>query len=373
MNQAIEPLSKVAIVGLGLMGGSVGMAALRRGLAHQVAGFDQDSSAAERARELGAITTAAASLRQAVNGADLVVIATPVSSIASVFAEAAPALAGGCLVTDVGSTKQGVVDKIMAAVPEGVHFIGGHPVAGSEKEGIDAASADLYEGCLWVLTPTESTSPAAYGTLMRFLSGLGARILALDPGRHDEALALTSHLPQLLSSALMGFAAEVARQGDGMPLLTAGGFRDMTRIAGSSSGLWIDIVRENRPALLALVRKFQSAFGDAADALEDGDFEKLRLWLDDARRARGALIAKPGADSAEMVELLVPVPDRPGVIAEISTSVGQVRVNIEDLGIVHSAESGGVIHLLVVGEANAATASEALRKKGYKVRIGSRS
>lgn len=369
MNDRMEPLGKLAIAGLGLMGGSLGLSCLERGLAVDVVGYDRDPASLARALEVGAITHAAGSLKEAVDGADLVVIATPVGSIASVFAEASSALMPNCIVTDVGSTKGGVVEQITRAAPPGIHFIGGHPVAGSEKEGIEAATPSLFEGCLWVLTPTESTSPDAYGRLMRFLSGLGVRILALDPRRHDEALALTSHLPQLLSSTLMGFADEVANEGDGLPLLTAGGFRDMTRIAASSPDLWIDIVRENRPALLALVRKFQESFGSAADALERSDWEGLRHTLDEARSARGAFMAKPGIESFEIYELLVPVPDRPGVIAEISTTVNDAGVNIEDLSIVHSAGGGGVIHLQVSGETSAASARQVLRAKGYQVEL----
>lgn len=368
MNE-MEPLNKLAIAGLGLMGGSLGLSCLERGLATQVSGFDSDPATVARALEIGAINHAASSLAEAVRGAGVVVIATPVGSIASVFAAAASSLTAGCIVTDLGSTKGAVVEQITPATPPGIYFIGGHPVAGSEKEGIEAATAHLFDGCLWVLTPTGSTPPEAYGRLMRFLSGLGVRILALDPRRHDEALALTSHLPQLLSSTLMGFADEVAKEGDGLPLLTAGGFRDMTRIAASSPDLWIDIVRENRSALLALVRKFQDSLGSAADALAEGDWESLRRTLEQARTARGALMAKPGVESAEIFELLVPVPDRPGVIAEISTTVNEAGVNIEDLNIVHSAEGGGVIHLQVSGEGSAICAGAVLRTKGYQVGI----
>lgn len=367
----MEPLNKLAIAGLGLMGGSLGLSCLERGLATQVSGFDSDPATVARALEIGAINHAASSLAEAVRGAGVVFIATPVGSIASVFAAAAPSLSAGCIVTDLGSTKGGVVEQITPVTPAGIHFIGGHPVAGSEKEGIEAASAHLFDGCLWVLTPTDSTAPEAYGRLMKFLSGLGVRILALDPRRHDEALALTSHLPQLLSSTLMGFADQVANEGDGLPLLSAGGFRDMTRIAASSPDLWIDIVQENRAALLALVRKFQESLGSAADALAKGDWESLRRTLDQARAARGAFMTKPGVESAEIYELLVPVPDRPGVIAEISTTVNEAGVNIEDLSIVHSAEGGGVIHLQVSGEGSAVCAGEVLRAKGYQVDIES--
>ncbi|HEX2054790.1 MAG TPA: prephenate dehydrogenase [Actinomycetota bacterium] len=363
-------IQTVAIAGLGLMGGSLGLATLERGLAERVVGFDRDPESVKRALERKAVTHGAESLADAVTDADLVVLATPVGTIPSVFWEAVPFLSSGCVVTDVGSTKSGLVEAITPLVPEGVSFIGGHPMAGSEKDGIDAAVADLYEGCLWILTPTHATSSEAYGTLMRFLTGLGARVLSLDPGRHDEALALTSHLPQLLSSTLMGFAADVAASGEGLPLLTAGGFRDMTRIAGSSPDLWVDIVRENQPALAALVRRFQETLGEAADALEHGDWHRLRAMLAEARKARHDLPGKPGLAPSELVEVLVPVPDRPGVLAEVTTTVGEAGVNIEDLEIVHSAEGGrGVIHLTVTGTNNARSAAEALQKKGYEAEL----
>lgn len=366
MAERNSEIQTLAIVGLGLMGGSLGMSAIEGGLAQRVIGFDLDRHSVSRALERKAITEGGQSLAGAVSEADLVVLATPVRSIAAVFADVAPFLPPGCVVTDVGSTKGGVVEAITRIVPDSVHFIGGHPMAGSEKEGIEAAADDLYDGCLWILTPTRATSSEAYGRLMRFLTGLGARVLALDPSRHDEALALSSHLPQLLSSTLMGFAADVASAEEGLPLLTAGGFRDMTRIAASSPDLWVDIVQENQPALAALVRRFQQTLGEAADALDHGDWNKLRSMLSEARKARHDLPGKPGLQPFDLVEVLIPVPDRPGVLAEVTTTVGEAGVNIEDLNIVHSAEGGrGVIHLTVRGGSDARTTTEALQKKGY--------
>lgn len=370
MNERTAKVETLAIVGLGLMGGSLGMAAVERGLAERVVGFDLDPLSVSRALERKAITEGARSVAEAVGDADLVVLATPVRTIAGVFGEAAPSMPPGCVVTDVGSTKSGVVEAVTRLTPTGVHFIGGHPMAGSERNGIEASDPDLYEGCLWILTPTQATSTEAYGTLMRFLTGLGASVLSLDPSRHDEALALTSHLPQLLSSTLMGFAADVARTGEGLPLLTAGGFRDMTRIAGSSPDLWVDIVRENQPALVDLIRRFLENLGEAAGALAEGDWYRLRSMLAEAQKARHDLPAKPGLEPAELVEVLIPVPDRPGVLAEVTTTVGEAGVNIEDLNIVHSVEGGrGVIHLEVNGEPNARTAAEALQKKGYQTEL----
>ncbi|MDQ4149086.1 MAG: prephenate dehydrogenase [Actinomycetota bacterium] len=363
-----SPFESVAVIGVGLMGGSLGMACLKRGVAARVVGFDRDENTLHRALDLGAISEAAPSSRDAAKEADLVVLATPVGAIPAAFAETLPGMPEGAIVTDVGSTKMRVVDEIGRLAPSSVEFIGGHPIAGSERHGIEAASADLYDGCFWILTPTSSTSPSSYRSLMRFLSALGARVLSLDPERHDEALALTSHLPQLLSSTLMTFAAEVATSGEGMPLLTAGGFRDMTRIAGSSEEMWVDIVKQNQNALLEVIRKFQAAFGAAVESVAAGDWEAVKSFLAAGRAARNALPGKAGVAPSELIELRVPVPDRPGVLAEVTTTVGQAGVNIEDLDIVHSPEGGrGVIHLAVRGRENARAAAEAMARKSFRV------
>lgn len=363
-----ENIETVAILGMGLMGGSFGMACLRKGLVSRVVGYDLDPQATQAALEAEAVTDRAFTLAWAVKEADLVVIATPVGAIAEVFAETAPFLKAGCIVTDVGSTKAGVVRQVEAASTAAVNFVGGHPVAGSESHGIGAASAELYDGCLWILTPTKATSTGAQAALEKLLAGLGAKVLKLDPAKHDEALALTSHLPQLLSSTLMGFAADAATTGEGLPLLAAGGFRDMTRIAASSPEMWVDIVRENQPALLALLNRFRHTLADLYQMLEEQDWQALGTYLNQAKEVRRALPLKAGLDITELEEILVAVPDRPGVLAEVSAALRESEVNIEDLNIVHMPEGGrGVIHLAVSGSRNADVATEALQGRGFSV------
>lgn len=367
VHRRIDSIGSVAIVGLGLMGGSFGMSCLRKGLVERVVGFDTDPDATRAALDAGAITHGAFTLPWAVKEADLVVVATPVGAISEVVADAAPYLKPGSIVTDVGSTKAGIVKHASETLPAAVTFVGGHPVAGSENHGIAAASPELYEGCLWILTPA-TVPEQPLQALESFLTGLGAKVLKLDPLKHDEALALTSHLPQLLSSTLMSFAADAATSGEGMPLLTAGGFRDMTRIAASSPEMWVDIVKENQPALLALLRRFQQTLATMAETLESGDWETLRRSLDQAREVRRALPLKAGLDVAELEEVLVAVPDRPGVLAEVSTTLREAGVNIEDLNIVHLPEGGrGVIHIAVSGAPAAGIAVKALRERGFSV------
>lgn len=363
----MNDVETLAILGTGLMGGSLGLASLKAKLASEVVGFDVDRETAEMAVKKGAITRAAESPPQAVEKADLVFIATPVSTIPAIYKQIAAALPDGAIVTDVGSTKAKIVEEISGSGPKSGNFVGGHPLAGSEMEGIEAASEDLYRGCLWVLTPTAETDPSAYRRLMHYLSALEARVVSLEPQRHDEAMALSSHLPQLLSSTLMGFAAELTGTPEGLPLLSAGGFQDMTRIAASSPDLWIDIVRENRPAVLDVLRQFRRALDGAHEHLESEDWERLHEMLAAAREARRVLPGKPGIEPSELIELRIPVPDRTGVLAEVTTTLGEAGVNIEDIDIIHSPEGGrGVVHLVVTGRKTADRAYQAISDKGYQ-------
>lgn len=363
----VPEVRRLAIIGTGLMGGSLGLAALATGAAGEVVGFDLRSADLRQALARGAVSRAAASSAEAVDGADVVVIATPVGTIPAVFGDVAARLAPGAIVTDLGSTKTRVVEEIGRLVPPGIHYVGGHPMAGSEHDGIGAATVDLYDGCLWFLTPTEHTSADAYRRLVHLLGRFGARVLSLEPSRHDQLLALTSHLPQIVSSTLMQFAADVAEAAGGLPIVAAGGFRDMTRIAASSPDLWVDILRENRWAVVDVLRRFEEALRTGRERVEAEDWSEVHSLLSGARRARRSLPARLGV-AFDAVELLIPVPDRPGVLAEVTTVVGERGVNIDDIEIVHDPSGGhGRIRLVVSGEAGAVTAADALRRRGYEV------
>lgn len=355
----------LCILGTGLMGGSLGLASLAGGLVQRVIGFDADPASVRRGLERGALTEGAASAAGAVADATLVVIATPVGAIPGTFAQIAGHLRPGAIVTDLGSAKARLVEEIAASVPPGVHFIGGHPLAGSEKDGIEAASPELYRGAYWFLTPTRHTDTGAYGRLVRFLGGLGVHVLSLDPSRHDELVALTSHLPQLLSSTLMGFAADLSSMEGGVPLVAAGGFRDMTRIAASSPDLWLDILRENRLAVLSTLERFRDALGATARMIADEQWDDLRATLAAARAGRALLPEKPGLAAASLMELRVAIPDRPGAAAEVLTTVGEAGINIEDFAVVHSPQGGrGTMHIELKGEEAARVALGALERKG---------
>jgi prephenate dehydrogenase len=366
--EARSQTTVLTVVGTGLIGGSLGLACRKRGLVDRVVGFDIRTDRLNRALERGAIDEAAPTALDSVRGANVVVIATPVRSIPSVFAEVARGLDPLTIVTDVGSTKVGVVGEIERVAPPHVRFIGGHPLAGGEQEGIEEADPELFSGSLWILTPTKRTDPDSYRRLVQFLGGLHTRVLSLEAHRHDELMALVSHLPQLLSSVLMGFAIDAVAKEAGLPLITAGGFRDMTRVAASSPDLWVDIVRENNEALAEVLGRFGTELGRVRRLIETRDWEGLRDVLVAAQKARRQLPPKPGLEPSQLVELMVPVPDRPGVLAEIATTVGEAGINIEDIDIIHSAGGGrGMLRLSVSGEAVARRATEAIEAKGFPV------
>lgn len=357
-------MDRVAIVGTGLIGGSVGLALRAARPAISVVGFDADHSATRRALELGAISDLASSPAEAAAEADGVVVAVPVDRIEDALSALAPGVRKDAFVTDVGSTK---ADAVRAGERTfGDRFVGGHPMAGSERHGIDAAHGALFEGAWWVLTPTETTASGAYSSAARLASTTGASPVAVDPDTHDALVARLSHLPQLVASVLVHVAI-AAGDRDALLGLAAGGFRDVTRIAASHPELWVTILRSNRRAVSDALDGFQTQLGRVAACVQEERWDDLRDVLAAARTARLELFAKPDLPR-DPVALELLVPDRPGVLAEVTTAAGELGANIEDLRIVHSTEGGrGRLELIVAGEGPAEALADRLRALGYRV------
>jgi prephenate dehydrogenase len=356
----------VAILGTGLIGGSVGLA-LRTRSDMTVVGYDPAPGEAQRAAERGAVTRAAGSPQEAVEGAALVVLAMPVDLMPAVCAELRAAVASGAVVTDVGSAKADVVAAGEEAF--GGAFVGGHPMAGSERHGIDAADDGLFEGAWWILTPTPSTGSDAYARVLEVVSSCGAKPIAIDPSVHDALLARLSHVPQIASSAIVEVAVA---SGDRETLLglAGNGFRDVTRIAASNPSLWVAIIKSNRASVLDALQGLEARLRDVAGMVETEAWDELAAWLERSRRARVELFAKPHY-AGEPVALSMLVPDRPGVLAEVTTAAGELGANIEDLRIVHSTEGGrGRLELVVAGRGPAELLSERLQAIGYHVSTG---
>ena len=340
---------RAAVVGTGLIGGSIALGLRARGW--YVTGSDHDDARARRALDLGVLDAVGTDPE-----AEITFIATPVSAVS---AAAIDALAGGGVVTDVGSVKSSIVGAVGH-----VRFVGGHPMAGSEQEGVDGASADLFDGATWVLTPTLDTDADAYATVRTVVSSLGADVIALPPERHDALVALVSHVPHLTAATLMGLAAQGAEEHATVLRLAAGGFRDMTRIAAGHPGIWPDICTENRDAIIGVLDQLIDSLTTMRGVVERADRAALLRTLEDARAARVNLPATV-ARAEDLVELRVPVPDRPGVVAEVATLAGELGVNIHDLEIAHSAEGERGVLLLVIDSDRSAALADALTDRGY--------
>jgi prephenate dehydrogenase len=352
---------RVAVVGTGLIGGSVGLALAGRG--HEIVGYDRDAARVARAKELGAVSESASSLEEAVRDADIVVIAVPVGQVVPLALRALDA--GARIVTDVGSVKGPLVAQIEAERPEAAaRFVGGHPMAGSEQEGIEGADADLFVGATWVLTPTASTAADVFTPLRGLLRELGAEVVSVTPEHHDVLVALVSHVPQLAASTLMDVATDHEEEHRTLLRLAAGGFRDMTRIAAGHPGIWPDILSANRDAVLDALDSYLEALQRARDLVAQADREGLLVLLERARAARRNLPVGASVN-ADLLELRIPVPDREGVIAEVTTLASQLGVNVADFEIAHSLEGGAGVLVLVVAAEGAGAFEDGLHALGY--------
>ncbi len=281
------PFQGVALIGLGLMGGSLGLALRACGAASSVAGYDPAAGVAEAAIATGAVDRVAATLTECVAGADLVVLATPVLAMRARLREMAPALAAGALVTDLGSTKVEVMRWAAESLPAGTHFVGGHPMCGSERSGIAAASATLFRGTVWCLTPGTTASVEATERLAALAQRLGARPRVMEAARHDAAVARVSHLPLLAATALTLAAAQDAN----WPLardLAAGGFTDTTRVASGSATMARDICLTNQAALAIALDDYIAALAALRARIAVGDGPALLAQFEQARATRDA-------------------------------------------------------------------------------------
>jgi prephenate dehydrogenase len=352
-------VKRLGIIGTGLIGGSVGLAAKRAGV-ERVDGYDFSESVAAAARERGAIDQIAP-FDYDVLDSDVVVVAVPVIALRSVLGSILGS--GDAAITDVGSTKANLGDAL--SEPD---FVGGHPVTGSEAHGPEHATADLFDGATWFLTPTAHTDPERYRLVHSFVSALGATPVAIDPEAHDRLVALTSHLPHALANLLVNQAGATRVEGH-EPLAAAGGsLRDMTRVAGANPRIWIDIFLENTAALREALGEHRRRIEQLETALEARDTGFIARWIGEAAENRRQMLASAFPDPGDLHQLRVHVPDRPGVLAGITQSLGAQRINIEDFELHHvSPERGGTLTLLVTGEREAERAAALLESQGYGV------
>ena len=339
------------IIGLGLIGGSIGLALRERGW--HVFGDDHDPTRIDRALALGVLDESG--MRE---DADVTFVATPVLSVADQVKRALAETSG--LVTDVGSVKGAIARAI-----EDPRFVGGHPMAGSELDGLDGADATMFAGAVWVLTPIETTADETFSAVASIVADLGADVVALHPDRHDQVVAVVSHVPHLAAATLMGLASERAEEHAALLRLAAGGFRDMTRIASGHPGIWLDICAENREAILSGLDGLIDGMRRIRDVVRDDDRAALHETLRRAREARANLPTR-ATHPNELSEVRIPIPDRPGAAAEVFTLAAELGVNISSFEVVHSVEGNRGVAIILVDAGSAELFRGGLMARGYR-------
>jgi prephenate dehydrogenase len=358
---------RFAVLGVGLIGGSIGLAAKRR-LGAEVTGFDAEPQNAERGLELGALDSAATTIADAVEDVEVVFCAGPVAALPDLVADALDASGAETVVTDVGSTKR----ELIAGLPQDERrerFIGGHPIAGAESAGVENARADLFEGARWYLTPTESSSGMLYDRLQRAVADLGARPQAIDADTHDRLMATVSHLPHVIANVLVQQAAAAATEESERLPEVGPSFRDTTRVAGANPAIWADIFATNSEAVAREIDAAAERLRDAAEIIRSGDTRRVASWHGAARDDRRRLL-EADLVGGELFELRLSVENRPGTVAEIALALGRAGVNIEDMALYPAPDMRtGAVSLWVAGEAEAARAAQIVRELGHAVSI----
>ncbi len=289
---------RMALIGVGLIGSSISRAARRGGLVRAIAGAARTPATMEKALALGLIDEGYASAAEAAAGADLVILCAPVGACGALAREIGPALAPGAILTDVGSVKTAIIRDVAPHVPKGVHFVPGHPIAGTEQSGPESGFAELFDGRWCILTPGARTEPAAVEKLARFWRALGSQVEIMDAGHHDMVLAITSHVPHLIAYNIVNTAAHLERVTNTEVIkFSAGGFRDFTRIAASDPVMWRDVFLNNKEAVLEMLGRFSEDLTALQRAIRFGDGETLARLFTEARAIRRGVI-QAGQDTA---------------------------------------------------------------------------
>jgi prephenate dehydrogenase len=341
-------VSSLAVIGTGLVGTSIARAAQRSGVA-RVTGWDADQRTLAESN-----VQAAASLAEAVRDVELVVVAVPVGALRAAVLQTLDTVAPETTVTDVGSTKRGV-----AAIDD-ARFVPGHPLAGGSTGGPTRAAADLFDGATWILSPTPSSGAEHVARMRAFAESLGAHVTELDAQTHDRMLALTSHLPHAIANLLVQSVGDAGAY-------AGPAFREMTRVAGANAAIWADIFLENADELASALAAHAGSARDVVNALRERDRAFLERWIGDAAKTRAKLDEQAyRTDARQLHRIRVRVPDKPGVLARITQTLGAAGVNIEDFELRHvSPEYGGVLVVLVAGSENLELARTLLRREGY--------
>lgn len=359
---------RVAIIGCGVIGGSLGLAlrALGESGRYVVTAYDRDVSRARQAVEMGAADEAAAELVEAVHEAAVAILAVPAEAVVEVARQVSALAPPECIVTDVASIKGRIVEALGVRLPGGQAFVGGHPMAGSERAGLAGADPYLFQNAVYVLTPVDGTPPEALQRAVELVRAVGAHPVLLDPWRHDAAAAAASHLPHLVASCLVLTAEACASENVPVFELAATGFRDATRLALGHESVWLPILTLNAPAVLHALRAFRRLLDEMEQALAARDAPRIEAGLARARQVRSALRLPAKGYGQPTWDLVVRLPDRPGAIAAVSGALGDRQINIADIEILRVREGeAGTLRLGFSSEQAMRAALSVLRERGF--------
>jgi prephenate dehydrogenase len=353
---------KIAIFGVGLMGGSLALCFKGKPDVF-VVGHSNNPASVTKYMARNVVDHATTSLKEAAEDADFIFICVPVGLLDSYLTQLQEiSLKSGCIITDVGSTKASIAASAERIDLHGAYFIGGHPMAGSERSGVEAASAHLYENAYYVLTPATNVPEAVYQRLVDLLVWTKAIIIRLDAKLHDEIVGAISHLPHIIAVALVNQIAGYNASNDLFQSLAAGGFRDITRIASSDPIIWRDILLNNKQVMLKLLNDWTSAMEVFKHSIEANDGEEIERQFDQARAFRSLLPERRKGMLTALFDVYVDVPDHPGIIGKITTLLGSQRVNLSNVQIIESREDvPGVLRLSFQNEAELDRAIELLK------------
>ena len=359
-----RPIQKLAIVGVGLMGGSLALAARQHARVREVRGFDADPRMLDEALAAGIITRRCASVEEAAAGADLVVICTPVRSIPALVEAAASASPPPRLITDIGSTKAALLATLSSRARR--LFIGGHPICGAETSGVRFARADLFERATYFLCPPEDAPPEAHEAIHALIAALGARPVVIGAEAHDRIMALVSHVPHVLANVLMAEVGSFEASGRRALYSVGPSFKDLTRVAGANPAMWSDIFFDNRDALISALKSVAADIMLLCENLRDGDEDQVTKGIQRAATFRRELLQHEDIVPDTLHRVTVRIPDEPGVLSRVMTALGNANINIEDLTLHHFSRTvGGDLVLYVSGEVEAAAVRRLVEALGY--------
>ena len=370
-SKAPHGFDHIVVVGLGLIGASLASTISKSDPDVEVFGVDVDSRTCGEAISRGWVANACAPESEAFSDfvkdrADLVVLATPVAAVDDYLRLLRDWDYRG-VITDTLSTKAHILAATAEILPYRRNYVPGHPMAGSEKNGIDGARPDLFEGANWILCPDADTPPEHFQRLHELITSLNARVVAIAPDEHDDSIAVVSHVPHIIAASLVQLAHRHADEQQSLMRLAAGGFKDSTRIAAGSSKLWCGIAFDNACALTSGLREMQGIIGDFADAIDAHDREATTRLLEEAAQARRALPAAWVPSTDKLLEVRIPMSDRKGVVAEVTTIASSAGCNIQSIEIDHITEDRAVLSLVLTDEGDVGKLSAQLIGAGFSV------